>query len=83
MGHVMPYLPIVKALHTKGHEVIFILRDLSQANLISEICQTTSFQAPIKISPVINPIKEPLTYAHILHNIGFNDLGVLNGMVEG
>lgn len=83
MGHIMPYLSIMKALHTKGHEVIFILRDLSQANLISEICQATCFQAPIKISPVANSIKEPLTYGHILHNIGFNDLGVLNGMVEG
>ena len=83
MGHIMPYLFIVKALQTKGHEVNFILRDLSLANLISETCRATCFQAPIKISPVVNPIKEPLTYAHILHNIGFDDLGVLNGMVEG
>jgi spore coat polysaccharide biosynthesis predicted glycosyltransferase SpsG len=83
MGHIMPYLFIVKALQTKGHEVNFILKDLSLANLISETCRATCFQAPIKISPVVNPIKEPLTYAHILHNIGFDDLGVLNGMVEG
>jgi UDP:flavonoid glycosyltransferase YjiC (YdhE family) len=83
MGHILPHLPIVKALLTKGHEVIFILRDLSKAHLISEICPTTYFQAPIKVSPVANPVKEPLTYAHILHNIGFNDLRVLSGMVEG
>jgi UDP:flavonoid glycosyltransferase YjiC (YdhE family) len=83
MGHIMPHLFMVKALQTKGHEVIFILRDLSLANLISETCRAACFQAPIKISPVVNPIKEPLTYAHILHNIGFADLGVLNGLVEG
>ena len=83
IGHIMPYLFIVKALQTKGHEVIFILRDLSLANLISETCRATCFQAPIKISPIVNPIKEPLTYAHILHNIGFADLGVFNGLVEG
>ena len=83
MGHIMPHLFIVKALQTKGHEVIFILRDLSLVNFISKTCRATCFQAPIRISPVINPIKEPLTYAHILYNSGFNDLGVLNGMVEG
>ncbi|OHB60592.1 MAG: hypothetical protein A2167_07975 [Planctomycetes bacterium RBG_13_46_10] len=83
MGHVMPYLSIVKALHTKGHEIIFILRDLGQSKLISEMYRATFFQAPVKISPIINPIKEPLTYVHVLHNNGFNDLGVLNGMVEG
>src|SRR4030042_6983406 len=83
MGHVMPYLSIVKALHTKGHEIIFILRDLGQSKLISEMYRATFFQEPVKISPIINPIKEPLTYVHVLHNNGFNDLGVLNGMVEG
>lgn len=83
MGHIMPYLSVVKALHTKGHEIIFILRDLSQAKLISRICRATCFQAPLKISPVLEPHKEPSTYAHILHNIGFNDPDILSGMVEG
>lgn len=41
------------------------------------------FQAPIKVSPTINPIKTPLTYPHILHNSGYDHAHSLLGMVKG
>ena len=29
MGHVVPYVPLLKALRSKGHRLLFALRDLS------------------------------------------------------
>jgi len=83
IGHIVPYLALVDALQAKGHEVIFIVRDLRQAHLISKKSKATCFQAPIKVWSGINPVKTLYTYAHILHNIGFDDLGSLMGLVQG
>ena len=83
MGHVVPYVPLLKALRSKGHELFFALRDLSLAPLIKGTCEAVCFQAPLKTWRTTNTIKTPLTYAHILHNIAFDDPRTLAGLIEG
>ena len=82
MGHIVPYLSIVESLQAKGHEIVFILRDLSRAALLVKT-GVACFQAPLKLWRARNPVKTPLTYAHILHNVAFDDLDSSAGLVEG
>jgi UDP:flavonoid glycosyltransferase YjiC (YdhE family) len=83
MGHIAPYVSIIRGLQAKRHEVFFILKDLRQASSLLAAYPITCFQAPIKIWPTVNPIKTALTYAHILHNIGFDHRDSLARLVEG
>jgi UDP:flavonoid glycosyltransferase YjiC (YdhE family) len=83
MGHIAPYVSVVKTLHAKGHVLFFIMRDLGQAHLIRETYRATCFQAPLNIVPEVTPVKTPLTYAHILHNIGFSNPVSLRSTAEG
>jgi hypothetical protein len=82
-GHIAPHIDIIKALQAKGHTVAFVLRDLSRAGLLLSQYKINYFQAPIKTSPIINPVKVPCTYAHILHNVGFDEVESLRGHIQG
>lgn len=83
IGHIVPYLALVDALYANGHDVIFIVRDLRQVQLVSRRYKATCFQAPIKTWTSIKPVKTICTYAHILHNIGFDNLESLMNLVQG
>jgi UDP:flavonoid glycosyltransferase YjiC (YdhE family) len=83
MGHILPYASIFKALESKGHELVFILKDLRRVNLIRGIVNAVCFQAPLKSWRDINTIKLPLTYSHILHNMAFADSTSAFGLIEG
>lgn len=83
LGHMAPYPLLVDSLTKKGHEVTFVLKDLTRAELVFGGRGIRYVQAPVRTFPVKDPIRPTFTYAHILHNIGFNDLGALSGMVNG
>src|SRR5208337_1246155 len=46
-------------------------------------CGAACFQAPLKTWRTVSLAKTPLTYAHVLHNIGFDDPRPLAGLMEG
>ncbi len=79
MGHMVPYVPLVRSLQNKGHEVIFILRDLSR---VDSFLRVRCLQAPTKTFAIANPIRVPCTYPHILHNMGWSDPQALMGLVK-
>jgi UDP:flavonoid glycosyltransferase YjiC (YdhE family) len=83
MGHVVPYLETINAIHKTGHRLYFAMRDLSFAEQVFHGLPVTYFQAPCRIGPVTHPVKTSHTYAHILHNIGFSDSTMLAGLVNG
>ena len=83
MGHLVPYVHVIRTLRAKGHELIFVVRDLSRAPFIAKTFGAACFQAPLKNWPTTFPIKTPLTYTHILLNMGFDNDESLWGLVEG
>jgi hypothetical protein len=83
MGHIVPYLQLFRDLKDRGHGIYLVLKHLRQADSLTAACGATCFQAPIKTWPSTDLIKTPLTYPHILHNSGFDDLGSLTGLVRG
>lgn len=83
LGHIVPYIRLVDALKSKGHEAIFIVRDLASAVPILGRYNVPCFQAPVKISPSSAPVRVPCTYAHVLYNSGFDGIESLSGRVQG
>jgi hypothetical protein len=83
MGHIVPYISLIRTLLARDHELFFILRDLRHAQSLMGMQKITCFQAPMKTWQSANQIKSPLTYAHILHNIGFDNPAFLSGLIGG
>jgi UDP-N-acetylglucosamine:LPS N-acetylglucosamine transferase len=83
MGHIVPYISLIRTLLARDHELSFILRDLRHTQSLMGMQKITCFQAPMKTWQSANQIKSPLTYAHILHNIGFDNPAFLSGLVKG
>lgn len=81
LGHLMRLQPLAHGLAQRGHRVVLALRDLSKAAMVfGDRC--SFLQAPCKIAGPDQPIHPTLTFAHILHNVGFADaqeLGTLAG----
>ena len=82
MGHVAPYLPLARGLREKGHEVAFVLRDLSQAETSLGQAGFPYFQAPIVLKGVGNQIHNPSTFAQILNNVGYSNVQLLTGLAK-
>ena len=82
-GHIIPHVSSVKKLQAKGHKVFFVVKDLSRAPLISRVFRAPCFQAPVKTWPSANRIGTTFTYAHVLHNLGFDSLDTLIALVSG
>lgn len=72
LGHVVHYLHLLRSLVARGHRVSFILRDLSKASQFLDPIGVSYLQAPVRTSPIENYFKTPCTFAHVLHNIGFD-----------
>ena len=71
-GHVMQLAPLARRLVAGGHRVVAALREPAGARQL--FCTGVAcLPAPFKHSPPVDPVKPPLTFAHILHNIGWAD----------
>ena len=80
-GHVLGFLPIAQELQTRGHNVTFIFKDLSRAEVMLGKYDFQYLQAPMWISrPAKN--KPIMNYADILANYGFLDKTGLQGLVN-
>ena len=82
MGHMVPYIPLVRSLHAMGCEVVFLVRDPGRAEGLVGKEEVRCLHAPQKTPLAGKGIRVPCTYTHILHNNGFSDLEFLAGMVQ-
>lgn len=75
-GHIDAFLPIAKLLQARGHEVIWIVKDLHHVPDLLGSGQFSYFQAPIQW-PFAQSSSAAINYAGILRNNGFNDKNTL------
>jgi len=72
-GHLVPVRPVIAGLIKRGHRVVAALRDVPRAGAVLADCPVRLLQAPFKFGHSQNEIIPPLTFAQILHNVGFGD----------
>ena len=72
-GHVGLLTPIVFELVQGGHELTAALRQPRRAaDWIGREAKVVA--APFEAAPIDSPIASPSTFAHVLHNVGFDSL---------
>jgi hypothetical protein len=81
LGHLHRLLPFAEGLTARGHRVVVALRDLSRAREVFRDKAIALVQAPFKHRRT-NQIEPALSFAHLLHNIGFGDLNELSGLTD-
>lgn len=78
-----PYLPLLRGLRDKGHEVAFALRNLGYAQATLGKWDIPYFQAPVLLGQVADRINQPHTFAQLLHNVGYVNRELLTGLANG
>ena len=83
MGHLIPHLPLLNALESRGHQVFFAVKDLSPIPEVLNNSGVQCLQAPLR-APHRRPLqKKVYTVAHLLENIGYRDTVMMTGLVRG
>ena len=82
LGHTTLLAPIAKRLVQRGYRVLAALKDLSRADAVMASVGVELLQAPTKTRRMVDAVRLPHTFAHILHNVGFADSRELSGMVQ-
>ena len=78
----MTILPFARELSQRGHQIFLALKDLSQAEKVFANLDVAYLQAPTQTRTAGHQILPPVTFGHMLHNIGFGDLRELRTRVE-
>ena len=78
-GHLMQMLPLAEDLARNGHEVFMVLRDLDRAAEVYGHAGVSLLAAPAWSPGARGAVREPVTYARFLLNVGFGDDGGLVG----
>jgi hypothetical protein len=82
LGHLVQMAPLALDLAAAGHRVFAALRDLSAAHTVfGADGRVRLLQAPFQHGRAGPAFRPPITYAHILHNIGFADDDALRSLV--
>jgi len=82
LGHLGRYLPLALKLQEQGHEVLFVVRDLSGTELVFGEHHFKSYQAPVWLLQAQGLPNPPENYAEILMQFGYLDKNGLLGMVK-
>lgn len=77
LGHLHRLRAVADRLAAGGVEVTVVLKDLARAGEYFGGGGYTCFQAPVFHKPGRNPVRDIYTYAHLLHNVGFEGAGAL------
>jgi hypothetical protein len=80
LGHFVNLLPLARELSQRGNRVFAAIKDLSLAEGVFAGLDLRYLQAPVKTGRNTRTIEPPRSFAHILHNNGFGDLGELHAM---
>jgi hypothetical protein len=65
-----------------GHRVLLAARDVARAAAVLEGSGVTLLAAPFKLGQAIDGTRTPCSFAHILHNIGWDTAAGLGGLVD-
>lgn len=82
LGHVAPLRAIALELRKRGHQCVFVARDLDSTEEYIEPELGPVFQAPIRLNAIRNPLRVQVNYASLLHNTGFDDALSLAGRLR-
>lgn len=82
LGHITRFLPIANRLQRQGHQVTFVLRDISRAERIVGKYGHRLLQAPMWLPPSRTAPSPPVSYAEILQHYGYLSVSGLIGVVK-
>lgn len=71
-GHLGRMIPVARELQQRGHEVVFIIRELIEAERLLGPHGFKWYQAPLWVGRVMN-LPDPLNHAELLMAFGFLD----------
>ena len=81
-GHFARFLPLALKLRERGHEVLFALRDVTEADAFLAQRGFAVFQAPVWLHHV-DGLREPsLSYAEMLFRLGYLSKPGLTGLAR-
>jgi UDP:flavonoid glycosyltransferase YjiC (YdhE family) len=82
MGHITNLRPIGQALALRGHRVVAAVRDLARVRGLFAGTGIGYLPAPVSLRPRKGPVDDPLSFAHILTNIGYTNEDALETVVS-
>jgi len=81
-GHLVALRALAQALKQRGHECVFAVRMLGSAQEFLDPALGPLVQAPVRLLPSRNRVRTQLSYASLLHNIGFGEPMELAGRIH-
>ena len=81
LGHAMACATLARALEQRGHEAVFIFRELHQLDAVS-LDGREVYQAPMSLREGLGATV-PLSWADLLLGGGYDDADELHGLVAG
>ncbi len=78
-GHLSKLIPLARLLQQRGHEPVFVVRDLAVASVLIRN-EFPCLQTPRPPDTIRQP-RVPVSYADILNGAGFGNRDALNGML--
>jgi UDP:flavonoid glycosyltransferase YjiC (YdhE family) len=82
-GHLVALRALARELKRQGHASTFAVRDLGAAQGFLDPALGPLVQAPVRLTRGPNRVRRQLSYASLLHNIGFNHPVELAGRIHG
>lgn len=82
LGHIAKYLPLLRVLHQRGHDVLFASKDVELAERLLRNEGIPHIQAPI-VTRFKGKIREPASFADVLAELGFAEADTLSGLISG
>lgn len=80
-GHIARFVPVARELRLRGHEVIFVLKDLAHIEKLLNESAFSYLQAPVRW-PGLQRVPPANSYAEILRNSGFAETSGLLARVK-
>jgi len=74
LGHLMQMRPLAEDLARRGGGGFSAVRDPSRAGRVFDRDAITTLAAPFKAAASTAPFNRPATFAHLLHNVGWNGI---------
>ena len=81
-GHLVALRALGRELKRAGHACTFAVRGLGSAQAFLDPALGPLVQAPVRLTPGRNRVRTQLSYASLLHNVGFNDPVELAGRIQ-
>jgi UDP:flavonoid glycosyltransferase YjiC (YdhE family) len=80
-GHLAAFLPLAKALRASGHEVTFVIKELTHAETLLGSEGFAYLQAPLWLLQ-LDRLTHPINYAEILFKVGYLSQPGVTGLVK-